>query len=73
MDLSRTAEGLEAEVVLHLFGWRVRLYAGHSIHYRRQARTWRSDLGNRGAFVVPWGCRAFGIQWARGPYPVNTT
>lgn len=59
------SERLEGEIVRHLFGWRVRVYLGHTLHRRRRLQTWRSELGTRGVFVVPWADRVIGIQWRR--------
>jgi hypothetical protein len=58
---------VERETVGHWFGWRVRLYVGHTNSQRaRRVNRWRSDLGTRGVFVVlgadPEGRRVLGAQ-----------
>jgi hypothetical protein len=53
----------EGEIVWHLFGWRIRVYLGHTSNPQRRIRTWRSDLGTIGIYVVPWCDRVIGAQW----------
>jgi hypothetical protein len=60
----------DREWVFHIARWRVRLYVGSSAHSERRVRTWRSDLGTRGVYVVPWKLDAhngqvFGAQYRR--------
>jgi hypothetical protein len=59
------SDGYEGEVVRHLFGWRIRLYLGHTGRPDRRFRAWHSDLGSRGVYVVPWANRVVGAQWRR--------
>jgi hypothetical protein len=52
----------EYEFVRNVLGKRIRVYAGHSMHHSFRAWKWHTGE-TTGYSVVPWGYRAFGIQW----------
>jgi hypothetical protein len=55
----------EGEVVRHVSGWRVRVYAGHTGLLRPRFRRWHSDLGTTGLVLRLWGTRVVGVQRRR--------
>lgn len=55
----------EGQIVLHVRGWRVRLYTGHTSLLRPRLRRWHSGPTTTGIVLVLWGERCIGVQRRR--------
>jgi hypothetical protein len=56
----------EPQLVLTRFGFRVRIYAGHTGRLPSLPRLWRWDTGtSRGVSLRLRGERVIGVQWRR--------